>query len=524
MLSISLVMLGSLIVLFSIIRYYQFLIGVIAHQKSERLFSNFIYVSFLVIMGFFQIGYIFGAIIFLTKEITIPNNFLVAVIFLFGAVFVTAMISMVRRMSTEINRTAELEKQLKQRELKSGISQNSVTIEDTHRFIKSEFLLRMNFEMRTPMNTIIGMTNIGKTSREIAQKNDCFDKIGIASTHLLGVINDILDMSKIEENKLIISYADFNLKSMLEIVINAASHEMEEKNLHFTLSVDQLIPEKIRTDEQRLSQVITNLLSNAIKFTPDEGAISLFVRRVQADDDCKSAGKNGICTLQFEIKDTGIGISEEDQKDLFTSFMQTDDIISRRYGSAGLGLSISKYIVEKLNGNIYVKSTLGQGASFIFNIATEIIKSDHSSNQFVSDQSAGKKEKYSNNCFSHLRILVAEDIEINREIVSTLLEFTGITIDFAENGEIAYKLFTENPSAYNMIFMDIHMPEVDGYEATEKIRHFDNPRAKTIPIIAMTADLFHEDVKKCMAVGMNGHLGKPLEMENLLSMIDKYCA
>jgi signal transduction histidine kinase len=388
---------------------------------------------------------------------------------------------------------------------------------------KSEFLSRMSHEMRTPMNAIIGMTKIAKDSLDIDRKDYCLEKIDSASTHLLGVINDILDMSKIEADRLELFCTDFSLDSMLEKVTNVVSFQMGEKNQRFVLSVDEDVPKIIKSDEQRLNQVITNLLSNAVKFTPDKGTIILSVRRLLGFETHKQVEENEICRLQFEVKDTGIGISEEEQSQLFKPFVQADGSISRKYGGTGLGLAISKRIVEMMNGSISVKSVVGEGTSFIFDIQAEKVQLNAAGEVPEKNENSGITEEYSNDCFKHLNIMIAEDIAINREIIGALLEFTGISIIFAENGKVACSLFSANPSAYSMIFMDVHMPEVNGYEATKMIRCLDNPRAKTIPIIAMTADVFHEDIEKCLAVGMNGHVGKPLEIGDVLEKIARYC-
>jgi len=370
---------------------------------------------------------------------------------------------------------------------------------------KSEFLSRMSHEMRTPMNAIIGMTNIGKGSTDINRKNYCFGKIELASTHLLGVINDILDMSKIEANKLELYYTDFNLEDMLAKVVSVVGHQMEEKKQHFALSVGQDVPENINADEQRLIQVITNLIGNAVKFTPDEGAISVFVRKINEND--------GIYTLQFEVKDTGIGITKEQQARLFTSFEQADGSISRDYGGTGLGLAISKRIVEMMNGNIRIESVPNQGTSFIFDIMASGI---------AQKKDVFSSRKHTPKNFKGKKILIAEDIAINREIVAALLESTGVAIDFAENGRMAYDMFSADPSAYAMIFMDVHMPKLNGYETTRMIRNLDNPRAKTVPIIAMTADVFREDIEKSLASGMNAHVGKPLNAAEVIAKLEQY--
>ncbi|MCL1973045.1 MAG: ATP-binding protein [Endomicrobia bacterium] len=376
---------------------------------------------------------------------------------------------------------------------------------------KSEFLSRMSHEIRTPMNTIIGMTNIGKNSQDIERKDYCFEKIESASTHLLGIINDVLDVSKFEANKLVLSFADFNLENMLARVANVISHQMEEKKQLFILSIDKNVPETINSDEQRLSQVITNLLSNAVKFTPDSGKISLFVRKLKEE--------NGSCILQFEVKDTGIGITQEQQANLFKPFEQADGSISRKYGGTGLGLAISKQIVEMMDGEIKIESESGHGTSFIFNIRADITQPLPETSE---GEDAGINEKYSKGCFKNKKILIAEDIEINREIVAALLGPSGAKIDFAENGRMAYEMFAANPSAYDAILMDVHMPEIDGYEATGMIRAIDNPRAKTVPIIAMTADVFREDIENSIASGMNAHVGKPLNIDDVIAKLAHY--
>jgi len=363
------------------------------------------------------------------------------------------------------------------------------------------------------MNAIIGMTGIGKTSTDVERKNYCLDRISMASTHLLGVINDILDMSKIEANKLELSFEEFEIDRMLSRIENIINFQIEAKKQKYAVNIADNIPKTIKSDEQRLSQVITNLISNAIKFTPIEGTISLEINKTGETEDDN--------ILEFTVKDTGIGIAEDQKDKLFQSFAQADGSISRKFGGTGLGLAISKSIVEMMGGTIKIESEVGKGSSFIFSIHTQKTRAEKSDNENAGEPE-NAEQKYGNECFKNISILVAEDIEINREIVETLLEFTGVNIDFAENGSEAYTKFIENPAAYDMIFMDIHMPELNGYEVTKKIRQLDNPIAHNIPIIAMTADVFNEDVEKCISAGMNSHVGKPLDLEAVLDKIDQY--
>jgi PAS domain S-box-containing protein len=509
---------------------------------------------------------------------------------------------------------------------------------------KSDFLANMSHEIRTPMNAIIGMTAIAKSSGDPGKKDYCLDKIENASTHLLGVINDILDMSKIEANKFDLSYTEFDFERMLIRVTNVVEFKVEEKEQNFFINCDEDVPEFIVCDEQRLSQVITNLLSNAIKFTPNRGNITLNVRKLDE--------KDRICVIQVEVSDTGIGISEEQRAQLFNSFVQADSSISRKFGGTGLGLAISKRIVEMMDGEIWVESELGKGSVFKFYFQAERGQSSKKNtarrsalkldqlHALVVDDSEDLREYFLSmakkigfrcdaaesgeaaarlleegrrydiffvdwrmpgvngaeltrtirntvgdkaivimisgvewakieeeaksagvngfipkplfpslvvDCLNEYlsrpedarhageeteaatelnlegkRILLAEDVEINREIVIALLEPYGLDVSCAENGAEAVRKFEERPYDYDIIFMDVHMPEMDGYEATRRIRSLDIPRAREIPIIAMTANVFAEDVEKCKAAGMNDHVGKPLDMEQVMAALVKY--
>jgi CheY-like chemotaxis protein len=379
---------------------------------------------------------------------------------------------------------------------------------------KSNFLANMSHEIRTPLNAIIGMTAIAKKSGDIGRKNYCLDKIESSSVHLLGIINDILDMSKIEEDKFELSCAEFELSGMIQRVVSIFEYRFEEKKQKFTLEQDPSIPAWIITDDQRLAQVITNLIGNAIKFTPEGGNITLSVRKTK---EVRNAGEN-YCILEIRVIDTGIGISKEQQGKLFQSFVQVDSSISRKFGGTGLGLVISKKIVELMQGTIWIESEENKGASFIFTIRAGIPALESTRHDAPPDDYP--QDKHSD--YSGKRILLAEDVEINREIVIAVLEPVGLEIIEADDGRKAYDLFRANPDAIDLIFMDIHMPGMDGYESAKLIRAFDHPRAKTVPIIAMTANVFKEDIEHCRAAGMNGHIGKPLNFEAVMATLRKY--
>ena len=386
---------------------------------------------------------------------------------------------------------------------------------------KTEFLANMSHEMRTPMNAIIGMTSIARNSGDAEKKEYCLAKIENASTHLLGVINDILDMSKIEANRFELSPIEFNFEKMLEKTVSVINFKTEEKNQVFNLNYDKNIPAVLTGDDQRLAQVITNLLSNAVKFTPEKGTITL-----EAKLEKREVGGNfsdDDCIIRVSVTDTGIGISHEQQAKLFNAFEQADSGTSRQFGGTGLGLAISKNIIEKMGGSIHIESEPGKGSAFIFTVRLQEAAASLESiaEDSRSDETEVKVEDITN-CFKDMRIILAEDVDINREIMLSLLEPTSLTIDCAENGAKAVKLYKQSPDGYDMIFMDLQMPEVDGLEATRQIRAFESGRAKRIPIIAMTANVFKEDVEMCMEAGMNGHLGKPLNFNEVLAKLRFY--
>lgn len=505
---------------------------------------------------------------------------------------------------------------------------------------KSDFLSNMSHEIRTPLNAIIGMTAIGEGAADREKKDYAFKKIENASTHLLGVVSDILDMSKIEADKLELAAVDFGFENMLRNIVSVMSFRLDEKHQSFHVHVDENIPDSLRGDDQRLTQVIMNLLSNATKFTPAGGDIRL---------DAELTGETpDACTLKFKITDNGIGISPDHQAQLFHPFQQADSSTSRNFGGTGLGLAISKRIVEMMGGEIDLESELGKGSVFSFtvkiakakvqrhselapgvnwgNIKVLLVDGDQEINQYLAElqdryglacdtvssgeeavklleqgnfydlyfieyalpdmngtelaglikkrrgaeaavvmtsaaewslvhsdaKTAGVEhflpkplflsdivdcinatvgreaaiEEQSAPCdqdtFKGLHLLLAEDVEINQEIVLSLLEPTGLVIDCADNGTEAVKLFKADTKRYDLILMDLQMPEMDGFEATRTIRALNEPRAKTIPIIAMTANVFKDDIEKCLAAGMNDHVGKPLDMDVLLAKLRKY--
>ncbi|MDL2279392.1 response regulator [Desulfovibrio sp. OttesenSCG-928-G11] len=382
---------------------------------------------------------------------------------------------------------------------------------------KGAFLSRMSHEMRTPMNAIIGMTRIALAATDADRRLRCLQKIEGASRHLLGVINDILDMSKIEAEKFELSVSRFNIFNMLQRTIDVIRYQAEAKHQKFDVILDGDLPTYVVSDKQRIAQVITNLLSNAVKFTPDGGCVTLRVER-EKEDEAKVA-------LRILVTDTGIGMAEEQLARLFNPFEQADGSISRKYGGTGLGLSISRRIAEMLGGSIEVQSALGKGSTFNFTLT--VLKSAQLEQGAVqdgedADAQGGNATPGDAGIFKGKRILLAEDMEINREIIEALLEHTGLEMVFAGDGREALELYSSEPQAFELILMDVQMPRMDGREATKRIRASGLPGADAIPIIAMTANVFKEDVEHCLATGMNGHLGKPIDPDEVICVLKRY--
>jgi len=377
---------------------------------------------------------------------------------------------------------------------------------------KSEFLATISHEIRTPLNAIIGMSHISRTADSPEKRELALQKIETASISLLGIINDVLDMAKIESGRLELDEELFEPAQIVSDVVSVVSHRLEEKGQSFTLDVDPTLPSRLVGDGQRLSQVITNLLGNAVKFTPEGGKISLHVQ--------VSGRRHDACQIRFAVTDTGIGISAEQQQKLFRSFVQADSSVTRRFGGTGLGLAIAKSIVEMMGGEIGVESEVDCGARFYFTAWMKL--EDQAEPAAAAGPGAQPAPADYTGLFAGRRVLLAEDIEINQEIVIALLEPTGAHIDTAQNGRAALCLFEENAGDYDLVLMDIHMPEMDGYEAARRIRANPLSCGKTVPIIALTANAFKEDIERCLAAGMNDHISKPVVVDKMMAAMRRH--
>jgi CheY-like chemotaxis protein/two-component sensor histidine kinase len=333
-----------------------------------------------------------------------------------------------------------------------------------------------------------------------------------ASNHLLAIINDVLDMSKIEANKLELSPVDFSFKDFIDKIVTVSAFQAKQKRQRFSIDIDPDIPDMLHGDDQRLTQVIANLLSNAVKFTAEGGDVRLEAKLLAAEP---AAYKIGIV-----VSDTGIGITPAQQDMLFRPFQQAESTTTRKFGGTGLGLAISEHIIKIMSGSIELESEPGKGTVVTVTVPLSAAPAAHAPRAKAANDDAPPEAMPGE--FAGKRLLLAEDVEINREIVLTLLEDTGLEIDCAENGVKALELYTADPARYDRIFMDMQMPEMDGCEATRRIRELDDPRAKAVPIVALTANVFKEDIDRCIAAGMDGHLGKPLSMADMTTTLRRH--
>lgn len=384
----------------------------------------------------------------------------------------------------------------------------AVVVAEQANAAKSSFFSNMSHDMRTPMNGIVGMTAIAK--RNLDDKDrvlDCLNKIDFSSKHLLGLINDVLDMSKIESGKLALNNEPFDLIEMLQglEVILRPQCESKQQTLTFSFHISH---SKLLGDSLRLSQIFMNLLSNAEKFTPEGGTISLTAQEQEQNT-------AGFATYRFTVADNGIGITTDVQKVIFTPFERAGDMKVRQIEGTGLGLAITKNLVSAMSGQITLESTPGQGTSFFVDLKLPLQETKTIEHPVLKDVNLNETS------FARRRFLIAEDNAINQEIVEELLTGYGAIVDTADNGKQALEKFMVSAvDYYDAILMDIQMPIMDGYEATRKIRACNHPQAKTVCIVAMTANVFAEDVLAAKNAGMDAHISKPIDLKHLYQVLE----
>ena len=375
---------------------------------------------------------------------------------------------------------------------------------------KTTFLSNMSHEIRTPMNAIIGLNSIALGDAGISEATrEHLQKIGTSAQHLLGVINDILDISRIESGSMSLKNAEFSFAHELEQVNAIVTAQCRDKGIKYTCSVKDGVADYYVGDDMKLRQILINILGNAVKCAPEGGTVSLVVEALAVDGEK--------CPLRFTIEDTGIGIGKDFLPRMFEAFALEDESYTSKHGSTGLGLSITKSIVELMDGRIDVESEKGVGSKFTVTVTLQ--KSSHNDSERC--LSGGQHEK-PRATLSGRTILLAEDLPVNAEIMAMILSMREMKAERAENGRIAVEMFkSHEPGYYSAILMDVRMPEMDGLEATRVIRSMDREDAKSIPIIALTANAFDEDVQNSLQAGLNAHLSKPVEPETVFRTLEE---
>ena len=479
----GMIYLGAALMVYNIWGFLQFT-KQIQQQESVSKERTFLYIP-IVLLVFFLIGYLMVALFG-------KPTLIIAGILFGGSIFVFIMYITLLRVTVIVRNNERLEAEL-------------IAAEESNR-AKNSFLATVSHEMRTPMNVIIGLDTLALKSGNLSpETKDYLEKIGASAHHLLDLINNILDINSIENGSLEMVNEPFLLHDSLE-QLNAISETLcSRKGLTYQFSAEDEVNHRYIGDELRLKQMLLSLLDNAVKYTNAPGTVSFSVsleaRSEQSD------------TIRFIISDTGIGMDEDFLPKLFTVFSREDSRSTSSYGGSGLSLAVTKRIVEQLNGTIHVNSRKNQGSTF-----TVLLPLEKAAETVVETS-----EPEPDISLNGKRILIAEDIPENAEIVIDLLELEGASTDHAVNGAIALDYFLKSePGYYDAILMDLRMPEMDGLTATKKIRASNHPDAKTIPIIALTANAFESDIRDSLNSGMDAHLAKPADSDMLYGTLKKY--
>ena len=399
----------------------------------------------------------------------------------------------------------EMEESNKKLKKAKNITTEALQTAENANKAKTDFLSNMSHDIRTPMNAIIGMTSlIRHDAGNKAKVIEYADKIDISSQHLLGIINDVLDMSKIEAGKTVFKYTDFSILDFITELNTIFHSQIDEKNQTLTIIKENIRHEWVNGDQVHLMQIFSNLVSNAVKYTQEGGKIQFLVEECET----KSSVYAKYC---FLVSDNGMGMSADFKDTIFDAFTRAESSMTNKIQGTGLGMAITKNLVEAMGGTIDVESELGQGSCFEVLIDLRIAE-----DRFVSSAEQAEKDEPAGNVLKGMRFLCAEDNELNAEILMELLKIEGAECTICENGKRVLEAFEQSaPGDYDMILMDVQMPVMNGYEATKAIRRSSHELAKTIPIIAMTANAFSEDIQHSLAAGMNAHVSKPVEMKVL---------
>ena len=382
---------------------------------------------------------------------------------------------------------------------------------------KSVFLSSMSHDIRTPMNGILGMTQIAMNHlNDPARILDCLQKIDDSSRHLLELINEVLDMSKIESGDTMLHEEPLYLSKTMKIVDGVCRQAAVDKHQIFDMDIEEIRDDHVLADPVRLRQVLINLISNGVKYTPEHGCVQVKVTQ-------GNSFAEGKASYSFVVKDNGIGMSEEFQKKLFEPFSREDNSMTNATQGTGLGLSIAKSIIAQMGGSIEVKSIQGKGTTFLVRLDLKLVEEEKEADQALLAAEAGEEKEKDPGFLKGRRIMLVEDNELNREIAYELLSESGLIVDVAENGQEAIKLLGIRPeNYYELIFMDIQMPVMNGYEATANIRAGKSDYWKNIPVIAMTANVFQEDESRAAECGMSDYVTKPIDMNVIYSVLEKW--
>ena len=399
----------------------------------------------------------------------------------------------------------EMEESNKKLKKAKNITTEALQTAENANKAKTDFLSNMSHDIRTPMNAIIGMTSlIRHDAGNKAKVIEYADKIDISSQHLLGIINNVLDMSKIEAGKTVFKYTDFSILDFITELNTIFHSQIDEKNQTLTIIKENIRHEWVNGDQVHLMQIFSNLVSNAVKYTQEGGKIQFLV------EECET--KSSVyAKYRFLVSDNGMGMSADFKDTIFDAFTRAESSMTNKIQGTGLGMAITKNLVEAMGGTIDVESELGQGSCFEVLIDLRIAE-----DRFVSSAEQAEKDEPAGNVLKGMRFLCAEDNELNAEILMELLKIEGAECTICENGKRVLEAFEQSaPGDYDMILMDVQMPVMNGYEATKAIRRSSHELAMTIPIIAMTANAFSEDIQHSLAAGMNAHVSKPVEMKVL---------